>query len=158
MRLRNDSLKTGRALAWIDPDGRRKGRVLLFMVGGAADIEPLTRIESICRSTIDDRPLKGFAWRAVADPGQISLVDTRLFNAEILRFEACEFHGLGEDQLTTLLDPILDGIVHGNPELLPRAGAAVGAPAEGGAVPAPRVGSASGSLQDIGSECGRPRP
>jgi hypothetical protein len=131
MRLRDESLKTGTALAWIDPKGRSKSRVLVFLVQGAADIEALIKIEAVCRSVIESHGHEGFTWHAVADPGQISLVDHRLYSAEIIRFEACEFQDLDDDQLAELLAPVIDHIVGGDPELLPRVGGAVGGPAEG---------------------------
>ncbi len=132
MRLRNESLKTGKALAWMDSEGRgKRSRALLFLIEGAADIEPISQIEKVCRSLIEKKRYPGFTWHAVADPGQISLVDSRLYSAEIFRFEACEFRDLEETKLRPLLRPVLDLVVAGSAELLPRAGGAVGGPAEG---------------------------
>jgi hypothetical protein len=131
MRLRNENLKTGKALTWIDPAGRWRTRALLFLVQGADDIDVLSGIQSVCDRHIAERGYGGFAWRAVADPGQISLVDNRLFNADLARFEAAEFGGLDPDSLATLLKPVIDHIVAGDAEMLPRAGGAVGSPAEG---------------------------
>jgi len=131
MRLRNESLKTGKALAWIDPQGRWRSRILLFLVEGAADIDVLSDIQSVCDHRVEERGHHGFAWHAVADPGQISLVDSRLFSADLVRFETLEFAGLNRDQLAALLEPVIDHIAAGDSELLPRAGGAVGSPAEG---------------------------
>jgi hypothetical protein len=131
MRLRNENLKTGKALAWTGPDGAAKPTVLLFLVSGASDIAPLNATEAACRSLIEDRGYPGFAWHAIADPGHISAVDPRLFRAGLVRFEAREFDGLGREQIECLLAPVLEHVVKGDSELLPRAGGAVGGPAEG---------------------------
>jgi hypothetical protein len=131
MRLRNENLKTGKALAWVDKNRQAKTRVVLFLVQGAGDISALNAIDRVCDNWIKQQGYQGFSWHSVADPGQISLVDPRLFSADIRRFEACEFRDLSEDQIEILLNPLIDRICAGESELLPRAGAAVGAPAEG---------------------------
>jgi Cdc6-like AAA superfamily ATPase len=131
MRMRNEQLKTCKALTWVDSSGKSRSRVLLFLVRGADDIAPLDALQVACRARIEAREYKGFEWHAVADPGQISSVDRRLFSAEIIRFEACEFQQLDGKQLASLLDPIIDHIAAGDAELVPRVGGAVGGPAEG---------------------------
>lgn len=131
MRLRNENLKTGKALAWIDPAGVRRSRVLLFLIEGADDIQALNEIETAGRSRIEERRYEGFAWYPIADPGQISLVDQRLYSADIRRFEAHEFRDLQQEQVSRLLSPLIDHVANGSVELLPRTGGAVGGPAEG---------------------------
>ncbi|MGO9271082.1 MAG: hypothetical protein ACLQOO_12635 [Terriglobia bacterium] len=131
MRVRDEQSKTCKALTWVDESGKSKSRAVLFLVRGAEDIAPLDALQSACRSRIENCHYSGFEWHAVADPGQISTVDRRLYNAEILRFEVCEFQNLTIEQLASLLDPIIDHIAAGDPELVPRVGGAVGAPAEG---------------------------
>jgi len=131
MRMRNEQLKTGKALAWIDGTEKSKSRVLLFLVQGADDIALLDALQDACRARIESHSYGGFSWHAVADPGQISLVDRRLFSADIHRFEVCEFQSLNGEQLACLLSPIIDHLAAGDSELLPRVGGAVGGPAEG---------------------------
>jgi len=131
MRMRDEQLKTCKALTWVDESGKSKSRVLLFLVRGAEDIAPLEALQVACRARIEKCAFSAFEWHAVADPGQISSVDRRLFSAEIIRFEACEFQNLNGEQLASLLDPIIDHIAAGDPELVPRVGGAVGGPAEG---------------------------
>jgi hypothetical protein len=129
--MRDEQLKTCKALTWVDETGKLKSRALLFLVRGAEDITPLDALQVACRARIAARGYSAFEWHAVADPGQISTVDRRLYNAEIVRFEACEFQNLNGGQLASLLDPIIDHIAAGHPELVPRVGGAVGGPAEG---------------------------
>ncbi len=131
MHLRDQSLRTGSLLAWFDDASRANNRGLLFMVRGADDIEPLGAIESACREHIAERQYQGFEWHPVLDQGQISSVDPELNVSRVERFEACEFRNLDDGNLRALLDPVLDRMAASEPDLLPRAGGAVGAAAEG---------------------------
>ncbi|MBI4700694.1 MAG: hypothetical protein HY744_05945, partial [Deltaproteobacteria bacterium] len=134
MRIRNDTLSAGSLLASLDPDRPENNHGLLFLVAGADDIEPLTEIERTCRDFIEgqEQPLrKGFAWYAVSSYGQDGPMDPRGRVPSPKRLEVREFHGLARADLEKLLHPVLDRLARGEPELLPSAGAAVGAPAEG---------------------------
>lgn len=131
MRLRNETLRTGALLAWFAPEDRSTNRSLLFLVAGAADIEPLREIESACRLSIDSHSLEGFEWYAVTDRGQLATVDPLLNSSQIFGLEVCELAGLSQEDLAALLGPALERMAARQTELFPSAGGAVGAPAEG---------------------------
>jgi hypothetical protein len=131
MRLRDQSLRTGSLLAWFDAVTRANNRSLLFLVTGARDIEPLTAIESSCREHIAERGHTGFEWHTVPDQGQLSAVDPELDVSRVQRFEACEFADLSAELRRELLGAVIDRMAANEAELLPTAGGAVGAPAEG---------------------------
>jgi AAA+ ATPase superfamily predicted ATPase len=131
MRLRDQSLRTGSLLAWFDAATRANNRSLLFLVSGASDIEPLTAIESSCRQHIAARGYTGFEWHAVPDQGQLSAVDPELDVSRVQRFEACEFADLSAELRRELLGAVINRMAVNEAELLPTAGGAVGAPAEG---------------------------
>lgn len=131
MRLRNETLRTGDLLAWFAPEDRSTNRSLLFLVTGAADIEPLREIEAACRRHIDSLSLVGFEWHAVPDQGQLASVDPLLNSSQIFGLEVCELAGLSQEDLDALLGPALERMASRQTELFPSAGGAVGAPAEG---------------------------
>src|SRR5262245_55010275 len=131
MRLRDETLRTGNLLAWFDPADRSTNRGLLFLVAGAADIEPLRDIETACRRLTDRHALSGFEWHAVPDQGQLALADPLLNSSQIFRLEVCELAVLNQEELDDLLEQPLQRMAAGQVELFPSAGGAVGAPAEG---------------------------
>jgi hypothetical protein len=131
MRLRDETLPAGRLLAYYESRDRSQNRSLLFLVAGAADIEPLTRIEQACRTAIADLDLKGFEWHAVPDQGLLTSIDPNLAPSRVVRLEMAEMAGIPPAELDELLRPVLSRIALGDTELFPSAGGAVGAPAEG---------------------------
>jgi hypothetical protein len=131
MRWRDETLPTGRLLAHFAPDDRSRNRSLLFLVTGAADIEPLTRIEEVCQAAISELGLTEFEWHAVPDQGLLTSIDPNLAPAKVTRLEVAELGELTVEELDELLRPVLPRIALGEPELFPSAGGAVGAPAEG---------------------------
>jgi hypothetical protein len=131
MRLRDETLPAGRLLAHFDSDDRSRNRSLLFLVAGAADIEPLTHIEEACRTAIADLDLKGFEWHAVPDQGLLTSIDPNLAPSGVARLEVAEMAIIPSAELDELLRPVLSRIALGDTELFPSAGGAVGAPAEG---------------------------
>ncbi len=131
MRLRDETLPAGRLLAYFDPEDRSRNRSLLFLVAGAADIEPLTQIEEACRTAIADLDLKGFEWHAVPDQGLLTSIDPNLAPSRVARLEVAETASIPPAELDAVLRPVLSRIALGDAELFPSAGGAVGAPAEG---------------------------
>ena len=131
MRLRDESLPTGRLLAHFDAADRGHNQSLLFLVVGAVDIEPLTRIEEVCRAAISEAGHSGFEWHAVPDQGLLTSIDPSLTPARVTRLEVGELADLTTAELDELLRPVLSRMADGKPELFPSAGGAVGAPAEG---------------------------
>src|SRR6202035_1345195 len=131
MRLRDETLPAGRLLAYYESRDRSQNRSLLFLVAGAADIEPLTHIEEACPIAIADLDLKGFEWHAVPDQGLLTSIDPNLAPSRVVRLEVAEMAGIPPAELDELLRPVLSRIALGDTELFPSAGGAVGAPAEG---------------------------
>jgi AAA ATPase domain len=131
MRLRNETLTTGRLLAHFDAGDRSHNQSLLFLVVGASDIESLTRIEEASRASISQAGLSGFEWHAVPDQGQLTSIEPNLTPSRLARLEVAELADLTSAELQELLGPALARMAAGRPELFPSAGGAVGAPAEG---------------------------
>ena len=131
MRLRDQRLRSGRLLAWFHPVDRRSNGALLFLVRGAGDIQPLTRIQETCCRLLDTRVLDGFEWHQVSDVGQLANVDPALLPSRLTRVEVAELAMLNAAELEGLLGPALERLAADKSQLFPTAGAAVGTPAEG---------------------------
>jgi hypothetical protein len=130
MRLRNEALRTGRLLAWFD-DERRKNQGLIFLVSGADDIDRLGRIEAACEAALERFGRDRFEWHDVADQTDLSSVDPLFDPSGLTRVEAAEFIDLDEEELLTVLGAATDRMRRLEPQLFPRAGGAVGSPAQG---------------------------
>ncbi len=131
MRVRDERLRSGRLLAWFDPEDRGRNGGVIFLARGAADIEPLTRIEQAYRGIVEVREMTGFEWRVVADVEQLASVDSALFPSRVSRIEAAELAMFSVEQLEALFGPALERLAGGETRLFPDAGGAVGSPAEG---------------------------
>ena len=132
MRLRDSSLRTGSALVRIAAGDRRENRGLLFLVRGASDAEPLTIVERVCRTLIEEHSWKGFEWFAVPDQNALVDVDPRLEAVGLTRLEAGEFSGWSEHRVRRVLEPTLALLAAGRADdLFPSAGGAVGGLARG---------------------------
>src|ERR1700739_3688084 len=110
MRLRNDTLPVGRLLTYFDPEDRGRNRSLLFLVAGAADIEPLTRIEAASREAISDLGLGGVAGHRGPAPGLLPSIHPSLAPSRVARLEVAEMADVLGNELDQILRQVLPRI------------------------------------------------
>jgi energy-coupling factor transporter ATP-binding protein EcfA2 len=129
MRLRNESLRTGNLLVCFDPVDPWNNSSLLFLVEGAADINPLRDIASVCHELTGGE--ERFRWYTVANQLQLKDVERRLNSSRVMRVEVAEFRGLAPEELRALLAPAVAQLRQGEPVRFPSATRTEGSVAKG---------------------------
>jgi hypothetical protein len=127
MRLRQNSLKTGKILTcFTGKDGSRNASVL-FLVSGARDIEPLRRLDEALRPELD----RSFQWTAVANALDLARIDPRLDPKRVTWLEVEEFRDLQPADILQVLSPVLTQLRLGEAVCFPNAARIEGSVARG---------------------------
>lgn len=123
MRLRDDTLRTGHLV--VPHSSSSSSGSLMFLVAGAADIEPLQHVLRFVEA------LDSVSGIDVADQTRLDSVDPSINLSRIVRIEAKELAGLGRAEIEAILGPAIERLRAGELEIFPAAGGAVGGVAEG---------------------------
>jgi len=117
MRLRHEGLKTGRLLTCFPEAHGTRNASLLFLVGGASDIQPLQRLDEALRPEMTPT----LRWAAAASTLDLARVDPRLDPGRVTPLEAAEFQELEPESIREVLAPGLAQLRRGEAVRFPSA-------------------------------------
>jgi len=131
MRLRDESLRTGRLLAALCPGNPTRSCGLLLLVRGYEDVDSLATVEAVLGRLLSVRPSGQFRWFDVADFRRIAELHPSLKPNRVVSVELAEFAGLNEQDVEIIFRDALERAAAFETTLFPSIGAAVGSAAEG---------------------------